>query len=166
MKNKILEWLKIGAKFIIIFFVINYVMNYFRAPKLDSNTLPTIQATLIDGTKFDSKQLTGKPLMINFWGTWCPTCVQEAGNIARVSKKYNVLTIAVNSGSNENIKKWLSKRDISYPVLNDASGIWSKKFNIEVFPTTFIYDSKGNLKFTETGYSTTVGLLGRLKLAE
>ncbi len=152
--------------FALIIFVVSTALNYYRAPKLDSDTLPAIQATLIDGTAFDAATLKGKPLLINFWGTWCPVCTQEAGNIEALSKKYTVLTIAVNSGSKKDIKQWLVQKGVAYPVLNDANGEWAKRFKVSIYPTTFIYDSKGKLKFTETGYSTTAGLLARMKLAE
>ncbi len=151
---------------VVIIFVVSTVLNIYRAPKLDSNILPEIKVTLIDGTIFDTAKSKGKPVMINFWGTWCPVCEQEASNIDSVSKDYTVLTIAVNSRSNEHIKKWLIEHDVSYPTLNDASGRWAEKFKVSVYPTTFIYDSHGKLKFTETGYSTTAGLIARMKMAE
>jgi len=152
--------------FAVIIFIVSTALNYYRAPKLDSNTLPQIQAALIDGTSFDTVTLRGKPLLINFWGTWCPVCTQEADNIAALSRRYTVLTIAVNSGSNADITQWLEKKEVNYPVLNDAGGRWASRFKVSIYPTTFIYDSQGKLKFTETGYSTTAGLLARMKLAE
>ena len=152
--------------FAVIIFIVSTALNYYRAPKLDSDMLPIIQATLTDGSTFDSRAEPGKPLLINFWGTWCPVCAQEASNIESISKKYNVLTIAVNSGSHEDIEKWMRQKGVSYPVLNDASGRWATQFKVSIYPTIFIYDAQGKLKFTETGYSTTAGLLARMKLAE
>ncbi|NKQ41015.1 MAG: redoxin domain-containing protein [Sulfurovum sp.] len=147
-------------------FVVTNIISYFRAPALDSDKIPDIQATLINGKVFDISQYKNKPVLINFWGTWCPVCKQEASNIEVVSKRYTVLTIAVNSGVDEEIRQWMQEKGVSYPVLNDKSGAWASKFKVSVFPTNFIYDSKGKLKFTETGYSTTAGLLARMKLAE
>ena len=158
--------LKEVVTFLVMLFLISTAINYIRAPKLDSKKLPDIKGKLIDGSYFDSKSFTKKPLMINFWGTWCPVCKQEAGNIARVSKSYNVLTIAVNSGSDKEIANWLKKEGVEYPVLNDRSGKLASQFRVNLFPTTFIYDSNGKLKFTESGYSTTAGLMARMKLAQ
>jgi len=152
--------------FAVIIFIVSNVLNYFRAPKLDSDLLPEIKATLIDGSTFDTASLRGKPLLINFWGTWCPVCAQEASNIEALSKKYTVLTIAVNSRGDDHIKTWMKEKGVHYPVLNDASGRWAAQFKVSIYPTIFIYDSQGKLKFTETGYSTTAGLLARMKLAE
>jgi len=150
----------------VILFVVSTGLNYFRAPTLDSDILPEIKARLMDGSTFDTATLKGKPLLINFWGTWCPVCAQEASNIETLSKKYTVLTIAVNSRGDDNIQAWMRERGVSYPVLNDASGRWAAQFKVSIYPTIFIYDSNGKLKFTETGYSTTAGLLARMKMAE
>lgn len=152
--------------FALLLFVVSTALNWWRAPKLESDTLPRIQTTLIDGSLFDTASLKDRPLLINFWGTWCPVCAQEAGNIDALSKKYRILTIAVNSGSNAEIQDWMQQQDVGYPVLNDTGGQWAARFKVSIYPITFIYDSKGKLKFTETGYSTTAGLLARMKLAE
>lgn len=103
---------------------------------------------------------------MHFWATWCPTCKVEAPNIESVSKNYNVLTIAVSSGSDEKVKAYMQEHELTFNVLNDVEGTWAKKFKVEAYPTTFIYDAKGELLFSEVGYTTTAGLLGRLKLAE
>jgi len=111
-------------------------------------------------------QFGGKPLLIEFWGTWCPVCRQQAPNIDRVARKYPVLTVAVNSGSNAKIRQYLAKEGVNYPVLNDPYGQLAARFKVTVYPTVFIYDSHGKLKFTEVGYTTTAGMLARMKMAE
>lgn len=104
--------------------------------------------------------------MIHFWATWCPTCKLEASNIEAVSKAYDVLTIAVNSGSDAKIKSYMKERDLTFRVINDVDGKWAKQFHVEAYPTTFVYDASGELKFTEVGYTSTAGLLARLKMSE
>ena len=152
------------VKILVLLFILANIMSYLRQPELDSTQLPKIEAQLLDGSQFKVEE--GKPLVLNFWGTWCPVCKVEAPNIEFVSKKYNVLTIAVNSGSNEKVKAYMKEHALTFNVLNDVEGTWAKKFKVEAYPTTFIYDAKGELRFTEVGYTTTAGLLGRLKLVE
>ncbi|UPT78175.1 redoxin domain-containing protein [Sulfurovum sp. XGS-02] len=77
-----------------------------------------------------------------------------------------MLTIAINSGSNENVLSYMKAHGLGFNVLNDTDGVWARAFKIEVFPTTFIYDAKGKLRFTEVGYTTTAGLLARLEWIE
>jgi len=159
--KSILKEIAIGA---LMLFVVSNVLSYIRKPELSSNQLPQIETKLLDGTQFSVKK--GKPLVVHFWATWCPTCKLEASNIESVSKEYEVLTIAVNSGDDAQLKGYMNEKELTFKVVNDKEGKWAQQFNIEAYPTTFIYDAKGELKFSEVGYTTTAGLLGRLKIIE
>ena len=90
----------------------------------------------------------------------------EAANVDAVAKRYQVLTVANNSGTDEEIRRYLEKKGVSYPVYNDTDGRWSRAFHLSAFPTTLIYDSHGKLKYTDVGYTTTAGLRARMKMAE
>lgn len=145
-------------------FILTNIISYLRQPELPTDQLPKIEGTLLDGTFYVSQQ--GKPLVIHFWATWCPTCKLEAANIQRVSEHYEVLTIAVNSSENSKIQAYMDENALNYKVINDLEGYWAQRFRVEAFPTTFIYDAEGGLRFTEVGYTSTAGLLARLKLIE
>jgi thiol-disulfide isomerase/thioredoxin len=146
----------------IIFFILSNIISYIRKPELSSTQLPQVEVILLDGSSYQLAK--GKPIVIHFWAEWCKICKLEAQNIETLSKEYEVLTIAVNSGDNTKVKAYLEERGLNFKVLNDIDGAWAKQFKVEVFPTTFIYDSRGELKFTEVGYTTTAGLLARLAL--
>jgi thiol-disulfide isomerase/thioredoxin len=150
--------------FAVLLFVITTAVSYWRAPKLDSEQLPELDVTLLDGSRFTPTP--DQPLLIHFWGSWCPVCTVEAGNIQRVSTRYPTLTFAVNSGSDKEVQTYMNDGDHTFAVVNDTDGTWAKKFHVTAFPTTFIYDATGIRKFTEVGYTTTAGLLGRLALAK
>ncbi len=161
------RWKKIAKEVVIgvlILFVASNVISYLRKPDLSSDMLPVIEVKLLDGSSFTAPK--GKPLVIHFWGTWCPVCKVESSNIQALSEKYDVLTIAVNSGSDDAIKAYMRERQLDFRVFNDREGKWAKQFDIEVFPTTFIYDAKGSLRFSEVGYTTTAGLLARMAIVE
>ena len=149
---------------LLMIFVISLVINYIRKPEIDENIF---QLKLVDimGKKIDVSRYKEKPLLVHFWATWCPTCKLEASNIESISKAYNVITIAVNSGSNEDIERYMSERKLTYKVVNDTQGSLAHKFNIEAYPTTLIYDAHGKLTFAEVGYSTTLGLKTRMGLS-
>jgi len=161
---KINKWLKEIVIWAIVIFILSNIISYLRKPDPSSTQLPSTTVQLLDGSSYTMQK--GKPFVIHFWATWCPTCKLEAENIEHLSKKYNVLTIAVDSGDNEKVKDYLDQRGLTFRVLNDQKGIWAQKFNVEAFPTTFIYNSEGELKFTEVGYTTTAGLLARMALIE
>ena len=150
---------------LLVLFIVSMVLNYLRQPEINENIYAEKQQD-INGNSIHFQAYKGQSLVVHFWATWCPTCKLEASNIDAISKEYNVVTIAVNSGTNEEIKSFLKEKNLTYRVINDASGRLAKKFNIEAYPTTLIYSSKGELKFAEVGYSTTLGLKTRLKLAK
>ncbi|UPT78168.1 redoxin domain-containing protein [Sulfurovum sp. XGS-02] len=147
---------------LLIIFVVSNIISYIRKPALPSEEIPTIELKTIHGQSVDMASYSGKPLIIHIWATWCPTCRMENSNIEQISSKYNVLTIAVKSGSNEKLQKYMTENKFSFLVVNDSNGDLASKLNIEVFPTTLIYDSEHKLKFIETGYTTTAGLLARM----
>jgi thiol-disulfide isomerase/thioredoxin len=133
---------------------------------LQDDKLPSLSVKTIKGKDIDLKSFQGKPILIHFWATWCPVCKMETANIERVSKKYQVISIAVNSGDDESIKAFMREQDAGFQVINDTEGELSRQFSVEVFPTTFIYDGSGKLLFSEVGYTSTAGLLGRMAWAE
>ena len=149
---------------LVLLFVLSNIISYIRKPELGSTQLPKIEVELIDGSIY--KNAEGKPLVLHFWATSCPACKLEAPNIETISKDHEVLTIALNSGSDENIKAYMQENELRFRVLNDSEGKWGKTFKVEVYPTTFIYDAKGELRFTEVGYTSTAGLLARLEWIE
>ena len=142
--------------------VISNVLSYIRKPDLADSQLPKINELMINGKQFNTRNYSGKPLLIHFWATWCPTCKAEADNIQRLSAYYDVVTFAVKSGSNGELRAYMDDRGFDYHVINDESGEWARHFKIEGYPTTFIYDASGQVSFSEVGYTSTLGLLFRM----
>jgi thiol-disulfide isomerase/thioredoxin len=149
---------------LVLLFVISMVINYIRKPDVNED-IYRLELTDIKGQTLKMYEYEKEPLVVHFWATWCPTCKFEASNIEKISENYQVISVAVNSGSNEEISNYMKEKGLNYTVINDKSGALAKKFGIEAYPTTLIYDRKGKLKFTEVGYSTTLGLKARLELS-
>jgi len=158
------EKLKNYAKEIVIFFIIMTIfaniMSFYRSGDLNKESFSAINMTLLDGKKFVLPQ--GKPLLVHFWATWCPTCKLEASNIELISQNYEVLTVAVKSGTDEEIQQFLDENSLNFNVLNDTAGLFSSEYKIAAFPTTFIYDKDRKLVFSDVGYTSTWGLWLRM----
>ena len=151
------------ALFLLMLFTISMILNYMRQPEIREN-IYAYNLVDIESKKVKFSGYKGKPLVVHFWATWCPTCKLEASNIESLSSSYNVVTIAVNSGTNEALKRYMEKKSLTYSVINDRDGKLAKKFDIGAYPTTLIFNSKGALSFAEVGYSTTLGLKARLEV--
>jgi len=149
---------------IILLFVISIVINYIRKPEV-SEDVYSLELTDIHNNSIAMSKYKKEPLVVHFWATWCPTCKLEASNIEAVSQKHNVISIAVTSGSNKKIQLFMKEHNLSYKVINDSDGSLAKRFGIEAYPTTLIYNRNGELKFSEVGYSTTLGLQARIVLS-
>jgi thiol-disulfide isomerase/thioredoxin len=165
MRGKIFGFIKEIVLAIIMMAVIMNVISFLKKPDLKSTALPTFEYITIDNKKISSKDYTDKPLLIHFWATWCPTCKLEASNIEELSKSYDVISVAVNSGTDDEIKKYMKDRDLNYNTINDKNGEFSSQFLVKSFPTSFIYDKNNQLRFCEVGYTSTWGLKIRMWLA-
>jgi len=160
VKKKILHYLKEIILFILMMTLFANMISLYKSQELNSSNLPAIDTKLINNDRFTTP--IKKPILVHIWATWCPTCKLEAGNIQRVSQSYEVITFAVKSGSDGEIKEFLEKNDLNFKVINDSSAKWASNFNISAYPTTFIYDKNGKLIFSEVGYTSTVGLYLRM----
>jgi len=149
---------------LLMIFVVSLVLNYIRKPDTYKQ-LPNIKAKTINN-KDVQFEILGKPVVVHFWATWCPTCKLEAPNIESIKDDVHIITVAVNSGSDEDLRKFMKENGYSYTVINDNSGKLAKKFGVEAYPTTFIYDGSGKLQFSEVGYSTRMGIRARVALID
>ena len=164
MQDKFKKYLKEALVFIVILTIAMNIMSYYKALDLNKDKLEIESFSLLDNTEYTIPK--DKPLLLHFWATWCPTCKLEAANIEKISKDYEVITIAVQSGTKKEIHNYLQNNNLSFKVVNDEDGFYSRKFNIKAFPSTLIYDKERNIKFSEVGYTTTAGLYARMLLSK
>ena len=158
--NRVKHYLKEIAIFIIVMTIFANIISIYKSSGLNNEALKLSSVPLMNHELYSFKD--NEPILIHFWATWCPTCKLEASNIEMISKEYNVITIAVNSGSNAEIKEYLNKNSFTFKVVNDQESVYSRKFKIAAYPTTFIYDKNRDLVFSEVGYTSTIGLYFRM----
>ena len=160
MKEKIKYYIKEIITFSIFLLIVTNIISLYKSSSLIkfNYNLPPLE--LIDNTIFIDD--TSKPLLVHFWASWCPTCKIEASNIQTISKEYQVLTIAIKSGKNNELKEYIKENNLDFKVLNDKDGRLAKYFNIQAYPTTFVYNKERELSFSDVGYTSTWGLKLRL----
>jgi len=160
MKEKIKHYIKEIFLFVIFITIVTNILSFYRSGELNKEKLQESNFTLIDSTNYNIQK--NKPIVIHFWATWCRTCKIEASNIDAISKDFEVITIAVKSGTDDEIQKYINEHALNYKVVNDKDGFYANKFKISAYPTTFIYDKDKNLIFSEVGYTSTIGLWLRI----
>ncbi len=156
MINKLKKYTKETILFFILIFIMSNAISLYRSTNLNKVPLELSKISLIENKYYTIDKT--KPIMIHFWATWCPICKTEASNIQTISKNFQVISIATQSGNDNEIKKYQKENDVDFMVINDIDGSLSKKFNISVFPTTIIYDKNQKVAFSDVGYSSTWSL--------
>lgn len=163
MKNRVIKYIKEILIFILVMTIFANMLSLYRSNELNKEALNISSVTLLNNEHLTLPK--NEPILVHFWATWCPTCKIEAPNIQTISKHYNVLTIAIKSGSDSDIGEYLRERGLNFNVVNDIDGKIAEKFGISIFPTTIIYDKDGKVFFSDVGYTTTLALLFRMFLA-
>jgi len=160
MKSKLKHYAKEILFFVITMTIIANLLSFYKSQDLTDTPLRLATLQLIDNSTY--KFPSDKPVLIHFWATWCPTCKVEAANIEFISKYFEVITIAVDSGTSDELNNYMKEKEYSYRVVNDSLKHLSREFNIAGFPTTFIYNKEKKLIFSEVGYTSIVGLYLRM----
>lgn len=91
----------------------------------------------------------GKIVFLNFWTTWCPTCITEMPSMEKLHRKLsgkNFAMVTVNiKESALQVKNFFKKYQLTFTALLDTTGGVSSEFGIGAIPTTFILDKKGRI---------------------
>jgi cytochrome c biogenesis protein CcmG/thiol:disulfide interchange protein DsbE len=91
--------------------------------------------------------LRGKPVVLNFWASWCDPCKQEAPELARTARRFtNVafLGVGILDGRDEGLA-YVRKYGIPYRNVRDARGVVAKKYAVTGAPETVFIDRDGNV---------------------
>ena len=160
MKDKIKKYLKEILTFIVVMSLFANIVSLYKSQSISKQPLPPTPLTLLNDTQYSFP--SDKPILIHLWASWCPVCKMEAQNIQRIANHFEVLTIAVKSGSDYTVESYMKENNLSFKVYNDEAGFLAHSYNIPAYPTTFIYNKKGELIFSEVGYTTTFGLWIRM----
>jgi len=126
---------------------------------------PIINQNMMDGRQV-SEQMSKGPAVIYFWAEWCGICKMMQAPISEVLKDYPGITVAVKSGTDEQLKKYMQQKQIQWNVINDQYGEISELYKIKGVPFVIITDKTGEIIYTVSGYSFEIGLRFRLWLAE
>ncbi len=124
-------------------------------PLTDKKLAPDLELVDMDGVKHDIRDYRGKPVIINFWATWCPPCRRELPSMNRAWKKIKdegIVMLAVDVGEDEDtVFTFMGDYPIDFVVLLDSSGEVSANWPVVGLPTTFVLDKEGQLVYQAIG---------------
>lgn len=114
-----------------------------------SQSAPNLSLQKLGGGTISLAEFRGKkPVIVDFWASWCPNCRRDMPNLNRYYEKYKdkVEVIGVNLQENEStVQDFISSRGISFPIALDPSGLASNSFGIQYTNTHIIIGKDGNI---------------------
>lgn len=133
-------------------------------------TAPDFTVTDGKGRKVTLSESFGRPVILNFWATWCPPCRSELPAFEKLYRKYQAevtfMMIDLSDGYREtpdSVKKFLSENGYTFPVYYDSEGSAAKAYNALSIPFTVAIDKKGNVKKTHLGAMSEAALESIIK---
>lgn len=165
MRSKALRWLREGIVWLLIALAAVLITDQFRKPSLPATLISTPLQTL-DGESVDLAQRShDRPLLVYVWATWCGVCRYTTPSVSSLAAEGgNVMSVALRSGDNATLERWLAKKKMTLPTVNDASGSLSRQWDVQVTPTLVVI-SHGEVKSITTGWTSSWGMRLRLWLA-
>lgn len=116
---------------------------------------PDFQLPNLEGQSISLSNFRGKPVFVNFWATWCPSCVSEMPYIQEIYEEWShkgLVVLAINIGeSSSQVEKFMQSHNLSFPVLLDIKRDVARRYNIRGIPTTFFIDKDGIIQAMKIG---------------
>ncbi len=120
--------------------------------KKNQSDLYKIELQTLDGKPVDMDDFKNKTVFINFWATWCKPCIQEMPTIAKAQellKDKNVVFLFPSNESVDLIEGFKERKGFDFNYVQSKN---LEALNIVALPTTFIFNPKGELIFSEAGF--------------
>jgi len=109
----------------------------------------------LDGNIVKLSDFRGKPLIVNFWATWCPPCRKEMPSMERawqIIKDQGIAMVAINVGEDEDtVFTFTADYPLSFPLLLDTTGSVTQRWPVVGLPTTFIVNPEGKIVYRAIG---------------
>lgn len=115
----------------------------------------------LEGNPFKLSDVQGKPVILNFWATWCGYCKMEMSDFEEKYQAYgdeiHFAMVNVTDGVQETVEKasgYVSEQGFTFPVYYDTDGMAAMRYNLSGLPVTYLLDAEGEIVAWQQGMLT------------
>ncbi|MFN8470780.1 MAG: redoxin domain-containing protein [Anaerolineae bacterium] len=111
----------------------------------------------LDGKTWTVSELKGKPVVLNFWATWCAPCKFEMPALQSIYQKYKdkglvVLAVDIKTDNGEAaVRKYQQEIGMTFPIVMDTTGETENNYRVRAYPTSFFIGKDGKLREVKRG---------------
>lgn len=117
---------------------------------------PPLAGTTLQHKAFDLAQTRGKPTVVNYFASWCPSCAAEAADIAAFAAAHpdvNVVGVAIRD-RRADVQQFVYDYRLPYTIVLDPSGVNANAWGVNGIPATFFLDAQGRTTSSIVGAAT------------
>lgn len=120
----------------------------------EATTIQAPNVTILDasGKEVQLQSLVGKPIILNFWASWCPPCKAEMPDFEAAYKKYGTdiqfMMVNMTDGGRETIataEKYIASQGYSFPIYFDTKQEAAIEYGVSAIPTTYFINAQGHI---------------------
>jgi len=134
----------------VIGFLFFYGQNSGQRVKIirEGDRAPEFSLLSLDGKTASLSSYRGKVVMVHFWATWCPPCVEELPTLERLYRSYagrdlDILAVSVDEGGAGAVGQFMQKNRFALPVLLNPDQSVARQYGTFKFPETYLIDREG-----------------------
>jgi cytochrome c biogenesis protein CcmG/thiol:disulfide interchange protein DsbE len=164
----------VGCLTLLLAFGLSRDPTVIRSP-LIGKTAPAFELRTLDGSRsVSSGELRGQVVVVNFWGSWCVPCREEAPILAAVAARYRAAGVSFLGvdvrDTTASARAFASRFRITYPSVSDPGSVITQDFSAQVpiagTPTTLVIDRTGHIAgaiFGTATYSALTAILAKVR---